>query len=174
MAVLATPSRLGTTARLEAARQRTPGSARGVSRDCGDHRDPSDHGIAGQKPLLLVASGVVAAISIGALAFAWAPMLFLTRNATNIFFVLDTSLVFVSAGVLPPLAVASVASARCAPVATALGIRKVTRRDSGDARRDVAGPLGALAAAVVYSSIGLGGFFLLQRRLRRTGELGVF
>ena len=129
-----------------------------------------------EKPLLLVASSVVAAISIGALAFAWAPMLFLTRNATNIFFVLDTSLVFVSAVFCPlsRLPVWLQPVARLSPLRWA-SEALVTAGTAGTPGRDVAGPLGALALlAVVYSLIGLGGFFLLERRLRRTGELGVF
>lgn len=132
--------------------------------------------ISADQPLLLIAAGVVAAISIGALAFAWAPMLFLTRNATNIFFVLDTSLVFVSAVFFPlsrlPLWLHPVA--RLSPLRWA-SEALVTAATAGSPAGDVGRALAALAGlAALYSAIGLGGFFLLERRLRRTGELGLF
>ncbi|MGE0601420.1 MAG: ABC transporter permease [Dehalococcoidia bacterium] len=128
------------------------------------------------KPVLLLLSGVVATIAIGALAFAWAPTLFLTRNATSIFFVLDTSLVFVSAVFFP----LSRLPGWLHPVSRLSPLRwaseaLVTASSSGVRPRETLEALAALGGlAVLYSAIGLVGFVLLERRLRRTGELSTF
>jgi ABC-2 type transport system permease protein len=125
------------------------------------------------KPLLLLGSIVIALVAIGSLAFAWSPVLFVSQNAMSVFYMLDTGLVFVSALFFPlsklpdwlePLSAVS-------PLRWASQALSSASSDAAPAR-DVFEAWAALALlTVVYAAIGLVGFVLLERRLRRTGEL---
>jgi ABC-2 type transport system permease protein len=128
------------------------------------------------RPLLLVPSALIAAFSIGALAFAWAPVLFLSRNAMGIFFLLDTSLVFLSAVFFPLSTLPDWLQpvSRLSPLRWA-SAALVTSANADAPAGDAFKAWAALAAlAAVYSGIGLAGFTFLERRLRRTGELSTF
>lgn len=127
-------------------------------------------------PLLFIASILIAVVSIGTLAFAWSPILFVSRNAMGIFFMLDTGLVFISA-IFYPL---STLPEWLHPISRLSPLRwaseaLVTSAGADSPARDTLEAWGAMAAlAVAYSCIGLVGFAMLERRLRRTGELSSF
>jgi len=129
-----------------------------------------------ERPLHLSVSAFVAVVAIGALAFAWSPILFISRNAVGVFFMLDTGLIFVSA-VFYPLSslpgwlhpISQLSPLRWASEAL------VTATDAAAPARDIYEAWAALAIlTVVYGFIGLVGFAVLERRLRRTGELSTF
>ncbi|MEX0781760.1 MAG: ABC transporter permease [Dehalococcoidia bacterium] len=129
-----------------------------------------------EKPLLLGLSAVIATVSVGALAFAWSPMLFISRNATSVFFVLDTSLVFVSAVFFPLSRLPDWLQpiSRLSPLRWA-SEALVTSADANAPASETFEAWAALAIlGLVYAGIGLAGFGLLERRLRRTGELSTF
>ena len=128
------------------------------------------------RPGLLAGSVVLSVVSIGTLAFAWSPILFISRNATSVFFLLDTFLVFVSAIFFPVSALPEWLQ----PVSHLSPLRwaseaMVTSSSETGAVRDTYEAWAALGAlALVYGSVGVVGYSLLERRLRRTGVLSTF
>lgn len=127
-------------------------------------------------PLLLVGSALIALIAIGSLAFAWSPILFISQNATSVFFMLDTGLTFVSALFYP----LSVLPSWLQPVARVSPLywasqALVGSTSSSNPSSDVMHAWGAMAIlALIFAGIGMTGFTFLERRLRRTGELSTF
>jgi ABC-2 type transport system permease protein len=128
------------------------------------------------KPLHLTLSALLAVIAIGALAFAWSPILFISRNAVGVFFMLDTGLIFISAVFYPLSSLPEWLHpiSRLSPLRWA-SEALVTSTDAAAPAGDIYGAWAALAVlALVYGAIGLAGFSALERRLRRTGELSTF
>lgn len=129
-----------------------------------------------ENPLLLGGSALLAILAIGSLAFAWSPILFVSQNATSVFFMLDTGLTFVSALFYPLSVLPSWLQpiARVSPLYWA-SQALVGSTSSSTPISHVMHAWGAMAIlALVLAGIGLIGFTLLERRLRRTGELSTF
>jgi ABC-2 type transport system permease protein len=125
------------------------------------------------KPLLLVASVLISMVAIGSLAFAWSPILFISRNAVSVFYMLETGLVFVSALFYP----LSTLPAWLQPVSRVSPLRwasqaLVSSCSDTAPSRDVFEAWAALGVLTLgFAGVGMVGFVLLERRLRRTGEL---
>ena len=172
---LATPSRLGTLMLGKLLANSAQGVvAAGISVIV--ISSISTTAISVDRPLHLLVSALVAVVAIGALAFAWSPILFISRNAVGVFFMLDTGLIFISA-VFYPLSslpewlhpISQMSPLRWASEAL------VTSTDHAASAGEIYQAWAALGAlALLYGLIGLAGFSALERRLRRTGELSTF